>query len=88
MEFSYSPHLHWPIGMGIHIMDTIVVVTNTVITTIKEDIATVIDIPIDLEMVIMELSICTVLSIMVITVTMMILVFKLLFVDLWNLKIG
>jgi hypothetical protein len=63
--------------MGIHIMDTIVVVIGTVITTIIEDIVTVIDIPIDLEMVIMELSICTVLSIMVI----MILVFKLLFVD-------
>jgi hypothetical protein len=72
-----------------------VVVIVTAITTTNVDTVIVIGTPIDLEMVTMEDNICmveSIISIMIIVVIMitmiMILVFKLLFVDLWNLKIG
>jgi hypothetical protein len=70
----------------------VVVVIVTVITTTNMDIVIVTGIPIDQEMVTMEDNICMVEDIMDIIVTvitiMMVMTFKLLFVDLWNLKIG
>jgi len=70
----------------------LVVVTVTVIITTNVDTVIVTGIPIDQGMVIMEDNICMVEDIMDIIVTvitiMMVMTFKLLFVDLWNLKIG
>jgi hypothetical protein len=69
-----------------------VVAIVTVITTTNVDIVIVTGIPIDQEMVTMEDNICMIEDIMDIIVTvitiMMVMTFKLLFVDLWNLKIG
>jgi hypothetical protein len=69
-----------------------VVVIVTAIITTNVDIVIVTGIPIDQEMVTMEDNICMVEDIMDIIVTvitiMMVMTFKLLFVDLWNLKIG
>jgi hypothetical protein len=70
----------------------VVVVIVTAIITTNVDIVIVTGIPIDQEMVTMEDNICMVEDIMDIIVTvitiMMVMTFKLLFVDLWNLKIG
>ena len=64
----------------------------TAIITKKVEIVSVNGIPIDQEMVTMEDNICMIEDIMDIIVTvitiMMVMTFKLLFVDLWNLKIG
>jgi hypothetical protein len=69
-----------------------VVATVTAITTINVDTVTVTGIPIDQEMVIMEDNICMVENTMDIIFTVItiivVITFKLLFVDLWNLKIG
>ena len=63
-----------------------------VIITTNVDTVIVTGIPIDLGMVTMEDNICMVEDIMDIIVTVniitMVITFKLLFVDLWNLKIG
>jgi hypothetical protein len=70
----------------------LVVVIVTAIITTNVDTVIVTGIPIDLEMATMEDNICMVGNIMDIIVTvitiMMVMTFKLLFVDLWNLKIG
>jgi hypothetical protein len=70
----------------------VVVVIVTAIITTNVDIVIVTGIPIDQEMVTMEDNICMIEDIMDIIVTvitiMMVMTFKLLFVDLWNLKIG
>jgi len=69
-----------------------VVVTVTVIITTNVDIVIVTGIPIDQEMVTMEDNICMVENTMDIIFTVItiivVITFKLLFVDLWNLKIG
>jgi hypothetical protein len=69
-----------------------VVAIVTVITTTNVDTVTVTGIPIDQEMVTMEDNICMVGNIIdtmvIVNTIMMVLTFKLLFVDLWNLKIG
>jgi hypothetical protein len=70
----------------------VVVVIVTAITTTNVDTVIVIGTPIDLEMVTMEDNICMVGNIIdtmvIVNTIMMVLTFKLLFVDLWNLKIG
>ena len=70
----------------------LVVAIVIVITTTNVDTAIVTGIPIDLGMVTMEENICMVENTMDIIFTvitiMMVMTFKLLFVDLWNLKIG
>ena len=70
----------------------LVVVTVTVIITTNVDTVIVTGIPIDLEMATMEDNICMVGNIIdtmvTVNIIMMVLTFKLLFVDLWNLKIG